>query len=167
MFSSWHADSVALMIDSSESAGGSWFTILNSESFTPRALEMLRADSWIFLITRFLLFSSMSRVSAFDYLFIGFWHCLLELFSDISFVCKKSIIKTSYRSPNVLCSEYCLLLLDAAPEYLNLHHFQEKIRPNNTNIQRRDKMIYSNSSIRKKTWDSFKKETKVHGECNP
>ncbi|MFS8035316.1 hypothetical protein Hanom_Chr17g01591621 [Helianthus anomalus] len=51
------------MTESSERAGGSWFTILNSKRSTPLLFDMLTADSWTFSITVFLRFSSMSRVS--------------------------------------------------------------------------------------------------------
>lgn len=62
-FSSFDEASIASSIDLSESAGGSWFTILNSDRLTPRVLVIVIADWWIFSITMFLRSSSMSLVS--------------------------------------------------------------------------------------------------------
>lgn len=63
-FSSDDAAVMASIIDLSESAGGSWFIILNSDSFTRRVWAIILADWRILSMTMFLRSSSMSLVSA-------------------------------------------------------------------------------------------------------
>lgn len=61
--SSFDAVFIASTMDSSDRAGGSWLTILNSASLTCRLSAIARADWWVFAITMFRLSSSISRVS--------------------------------------------------------------------------------------------------------